>query len=160
MPGLWSVLEGLIMSVFVHEVPTYGGIAAAILNDRYTTYESFYRSVYTYNDDRYLKSLISDNWERDDAAEDHIHYWMNRLYWANQLAYMLTYGDADRTIRDLPEGYHKVIPMGLKQLYAQLQSIQYNLVSNGGRVMFGKDDMERLENLIASVARRIIRDDD
>ena len=98
-----------------------------------------------------------------DDQRDHIWAWANRVYIANQCAYILTYahrGDCDRNIdfiSDAAQCHHGgQLIQNPGRFYRMLQSIQYNLVSNGGQCMLCREDMERLENLIAVLASELV----
>jgi len=100
-----------------------------------------------------------------DDQRDHIWSWCNRVYIANQCAYILTYShraDCDRKIDFIADytechnGGQLIQKPG--RFYRMLQSIQYNLYSNGGQCMLCREDMERLDNLIAVIANDIIGD--
>ena len=98
-----------------------------------------------------------------DDQKGVIWEWCNRVYIANQCAYILTYshsGDCDRKIDFIDEVNHchnggQLITTP-SRFYRMLQSIQYNLYSNGGQCMLCHQDMVRLENLIAVLANEII----
>jgi hypothetical protein len=98
-----------------------------------------------------------------DDMKDHIWAWCNRVYIANQCAYILTYahrGDCDRNIDFIVDADHchngGELIQNPGRFYRMLQSIQYNLCSNGGQVMLCHEDMVRLDNLIAVLAIEII----
>lgn len=145
------------MSVIVHKHEEYGKIVSTIFHDRYSTYKELYRSVYTYADEREDKELFKTCDELTDAAEGHILYWIKRVYWANQLAHMLSYDDADRTMKDLPDNFHDQSSISHGELYKLLTGIEYNLVSNGGQRMISESDQNRLSRLIAACADYLIR---
>jgi hypothetical protein len=99
----------------------------------------------------------------DDYKEPVID-WCNRLYMANQCAYILTYShndDCDKTINLLERnealwahGGHLL--QDLPRFFRILESIRYNLYSNGGQVMLCGEDMARLNDLMAGIAREIV----
>jgi hypothetical protein len=98
-----------------------------------------------------------------DDMKGHIWEWCNRVYLANQCAYILTYshrGDCNKTLDFIADvnqckngGQLITNP---DRLYRMLQSIQYNLYSNGGQYLLCHEDMIRLDNLIAVVANELI----
>lgn len=97
-----------------------------------------------------------------DDERDAIAAWGNRVYIANQLAYILTYSHrsgCDRKIDmiDRDDWKHGGELVGdYARFYRILESIKYNLWSNGGQVMLCREDMERLDNLIAWLARECV----
>ena len=98
-----------------------------------------------------------------DDMKGHIWEWCNRVYIANQCAYILTYShraDCDKTIdfiADVDQCKNGgILIQKPERLYRLLQSIQYNLVSNGGQCMLCHEDMIRLDNLIAVLANDLI----
>lgn len=100
-----------------------------------------------------------------DDMKDHIWSWCNRVHIANQCAYILTYAhraDCDRTIDFIADADHchhgGELIQNPGRFYRMLQSIQYNLCSNGGQVMLCREDAERLDNLIAVIAEQMIGD--
>jgi hypothetical protein len=98
-----------------------------------------------------------------DDYKDLIHAWSNRVYMANQCAYILTYSyrdNVDKTINLLTDTDHLEhgghLLSELPRFYRILESIKYNLYSNGGQVMLCHEDMNSLNYLMAVIAREII----
>jgi hypothetical protein len=92
-----------------------------------------------------------------------IHAWGNRVYIANQCAYILTYAHrADckcniNFIADRNQCRHGAdLLLNIGRFYRTLESIQYNLYSNGGQCMLCHQDMVRLDTLIEQVGRDIV----
>lgn len=92
-----------------------------------------------------------------------IYAWANRLYIANQIAYILTYShndDCDMTIVQLNDTNHLnhggYLMKDIARWYRMLESIKYNLFSNGGQVMLCREDMERLDTLMSVLSREIV----
>jgi len=101
-----------------------------------------------------------------DEIQDTIGAWTNRLYVSNQIAYIFTYShrdDCDKTINQMDRSDWKNGMDLLKnpvRFYRMLESVRYNLISNGGQIMLSGQDMERLNDLIGLVARGIVYDAD
>ena len=98
-----------------------------------------------------------------DDYKDIIHAWANRVYISNQCAYILTYAhrdDCDKTINMLTDTDHLNqgghLLSDLPRFYHILESIKYNLYSNGGQVILCGEDMTRLNDLMAFVSREIV----
>ena len=97
-----------------------------------------------------------------DDEKSIIAAWGNRVYVANQIAYIFTYSrnaDCSREINLLddadPWNHGADLITNPARFYRTLESIRYNLYSNGGQIMLCHEDMERLNNLIAALARVI-----
>jgi hypothetical protein len=98
-----------------------------------------------------------------DDQKDVIWAWCNRVFIANQCAYILTYShraDCDRMIDFIGDADHchngGQLIINPSRFYRMLESIRYNLYSNGGQLMLCREDMERLENLIAVLASDVV----
>jgi hypothetical protein len=94
-----------------------------------------------------------------------IYAWVNRLYVANQIAFIFTYShkaECDRKIAlfDEQDIWHDGAELiqNPARWYRRLQSIGYNIISNGGQCMLCREDMERLHNLAARIASEVIGD--
>jgi hypothetical protein len=143
------------MSVIVQNEKIESVMKSLILD--YQGRRDISRAVLTYEEEHRL-NMFGPSTEKEQI--NNIMCWCNRLFWANQLAYMCTYQDADRKLLDLDE-HSKARPHGgRKTLYRDLMSIRYNLCSNSGRVFLSKDDMEKFDNLCTIVADRIITAED
>jgi hypothetical protein len=117
--------------------------------------KDFSRAVFSYDEELKLKRF---NGTVDDEINN-IKCWCNRIYWANQLAYICSYShhaDCDRTIQDLDDKNKHIRHISLKTLYSDLQAIKYNLYSNSGRIFLSKEDEEKFNELCTVVADRII----
>ena len=82
-----------------------------------------------------------------------------RLYIANVMAHCYTYmkdGQADLVI-PLIELPHSRPPLELGELLKTLESLAYNLVTNGGNTFLGVKDDEKLEQVISAIKSKIIR---
>lgn len=121
----------------------------------------YYRAVF----DQAAYADIAMYGEKPTVQEqqDMIHAWSNRVYIANQCAYILTY--AHRA--DCPRNLNFIADNGQchhggdlldnpARLYRMLESIRYNLYSNAGQCMLCREDMDRINNLIEMVGRDIV----
>jgi len=113
-----------------------------------------------------VRSVVPELNPRTAPDEDYkgsIIEWSNRLYIANQIAYILTYGhhdDVDKTINMIGNErewlYGGSLLLDFPRFYRTLASIRYNLYSNGGQYMLSGPDMEKLNDLMAIIAREIV----
>jgi len=79
---------------------------------------------------------------------------LDRLYIANQCAYIYEYEDADRTISRLV--VTRVLPYSLSDFIKEAESLRYNLYTNSGRVFLGEEDLDRLDRMIDAAKDLII----
>lgn len=98
-----------------------------------------------------------------EQQQDMIHAWCNRLYVANQCAYIFTYShrsDCDKKINFIAprnECHNGGLLLAkIDRFYRMLESIRYNLYSNVGLCMLCREDMDRLNNLIEQIGRDIV----
>jgi hypothetical protein len=94
-----------------------------------------------------------------DEIRSMIWNWCNRVYMANQCAYILTYShhpECSTKINFIGDEntFHKGgdLLANLRRFHGTLQHIRYNLYSNGGRYILCHEDMDRLDTLIEWVA--------
>jgi hypothetical protein len=112
---------------------------------------------------QYLYNVIAVPGATIDEEKDAIRAWTGRLYIANQITYILTYahhGDCSRKL-DLfddsdPWNHGADLIQNPARFYRVLESVRYNLYSNGGQVMLSGPDMQILDSLIATLARVIV----
>jgi hypothetical protein len=97
---------------------------------------------------------------RPGDEDRNIICWVDRLYVANQLAFHQTYSWGEGRFEITPLDEEDINPNSIhwdyRKLYDFLNSLHYNLFSNGGRSFISTEDMARLDGLIGGVARRII----
>ena len=86
-----------------------------------------------------------------------IDQFVRRLYFANQMAYCITYEkDDDRQfVIELPELWKTMTPRDRKSLVKDLWSLDYNLVSNGGSTFIGREDDDRLQGVIRAIEHEL-----
>ena len=91
--------------------------------------------------------------------------WANRIYVANQCAYIFTYAhrqDCSRKIDLFDESdvwnNGAFLIKNKARFYRVLESIQYNLYSNGGQCMLCAEDMGAMRSLMEHLASAVIGD--
>jgi hypothetical protein len=145
------------MSVFVLSPEEFGSIAATIR----LTNDSFGRPIFPLSmAERWeYAALVAPNKHQteEDYTRSLIEPFVFRLYLANAMAERYTYMKDDTTefviptIR-LPRGK----PQPLRLLLRTLQSLSYNLVTNGGNTFLGMTDAEKLQDLIETIKTQVI----
>lgn len=86
-----------------------------------------------------------------------INQFVRRLYFANQMAYDVTYEkdeDTQFTI-PLPEQWASKTPRIAAKLLKDLWSLDYNLTTNGGSRFLGSADENRLQSVIHSIEHEL-----
>lgn len=98
-----------------------------------------------------------------DTYKTEITAWANRVYIANQIAYILTYShrdDCDKSITMIADEtqwkHGGNLLSDYPRFYRVLESVLYNLYSNGGQVMLSGEDMQKYEEIMGLVAREIV----
>ena len=98
-----------------------------------------------------------------DDEREIIAAWANRVYVANQVAYIFTYShnpDCVMVINQFNDAdawkNGAELIKNPARFYRVLESIRYNLYSNGGQIMLCREDMERLDDLMAALARVVV----
>lgn len=115
---------------------------------------------------------MAERWEHEVLVEPHerideeaftlslIRPFVFRLYLANALAERYTYWKDGTTaftipLFELPRG--KILPP--RELLRALESLSYNLVTNGGNMFLGVTDAAKLDQVLSAVRDTIIRTD-
>jgi hypothetical protein len=147
------------MSVFVLSPEEFGAIAATLRVSR----DSFRRPIFPLS--------MAERWEYEVLVKPHekqseeqytlslIKPFVFRLYLANAMSERYTYmkdGTAEFVIPviGLPPG--KVLP--LRELLRTLESLSYNIVTNGGNTFLGTKDDEKLRKLVENIKTKLIGD--
>lgn len=111
----------------------------------------------------YLHAVVKEPYSSIDIEKDVIKAWANRLYIAQQCAYILTYAhrdDCDKSINLFDESdpwnHGADLITNPARFYRVLESVKYNIFSNGGQFMLCADDMQKLDDLIAMLARAVV----
>lgn len=148
------------MSVMVIAKEAYGRIA------------DYFIQKATYGGDIHIESLTYEEYgdirgmdiaKRDEHIKNVLGCWVDRLYISNQLAYYYMYErdkkkfqiDIDRLeVEDIKGG----VFVKAKDILKDLNSIRYNLMTNGGNSFAGPKDAERLDRAIDQLQGKIIAD--
>jgi hypothetical protein len=147
------------MSVFVLSPEEFGAIAATLRVSR----DSFRRPI--------LPLSMAERWEYEVLVKPHekqseeqytlslIKPFVFRLYLANAMAERYTYMKDDTAeftipVFELPPG--KVLP--LRELLRTLDSLSYNIVTNGGNTFLGVKDDEKFRDVKNRIRRKLIPD--
>ena len=148
------------MSVFVLSPAEFGEIAETLR----VTRDSFRRPIFPLSVEERWEHKVLVEPSKKQTDEEYtlslIRPFVFRLYLANAMAERYTYwkdGDPEFTIPlfELPNG--KVLP--LRELLGSLESLSYNVVTNGGNTFLGVKDAEKLERVIEAIKDTIIRRD-
>ncbi|MBA7540833.1 hypothetical protein ES705_33136 [subsurface metagenome] len=85
-----------------------------------------------------------------DFIDHEIRCFIERLYLANQLAFLRQYDREAKsyTLKRLEETDISGKLLSMKELWSELKSIRYNLYTNAGVCFLGKEDFETLTSLI------------
>jgi hypothetical protein len=149
------------MSVFVLSPEEFGSIAATI---RLTT-DSFRRPIFPLSmAERWEHAALvgpSKKEDEEDYTRSLIRPFVFRLYLANAMAERYTYMKGDTAefvipLFELPGG--KIL--SLPALLRKLESLRYNIVTNGGNTFLGVKDDEKLNDLIERIKSELIPDSD
>lgn len=97
-----------------------------------------------------------------DLGNRMIYSWAERLYYANQMAQIMTY---EETL----EGSREILPLTVEEvdssapfrtpqeIWYAIGHIEYNLISNAGRMMIAEEDLKKLTTLKNHIAYSCIR---
>lgn len=140
------------MSVFVLSREDYGKLYSFIrYDDNIRTYFYSFREHWLKGDQAFKKNT--------KAQELDIKCFLDRCFIANQLAFEYTYSqDEQHTIdrlneKDLENGSFT----SKKEFLKKLQTLKYNLATNGGRTFLGPEDTQRLNRVLNMVKEEILR---
>lgn len=144
-----------VMSVYVLSSADFGTIAATLRTAR----SSFSEMIFPLSDHEELfRVRIRPEQSREEYAATLIDPFVFRLYIANQMAKEYTYLKDERTSLVVPViDFPKSRPVPLKELLRLLDSLSYNLVTNGGNTFLGINDDKKLEQIMSRVQRELIR---
>ena len=149
------------MSVFVLSPAEFGAIAATLRVSR----DSFRRPIFPLSmAERWEYEVLVKRYEKQSEEKyttSLIAPFVFRLYLANAMSERYTYMKDGTTaftipIFELPPG--KVLP--LRELLRTLDSLAYNIVTNGGNTFLGKKDDEKLRDVTERIKRELIPDQD
>ena len=146
------------MSVFVLSRDEFGAIAATLRVSR----DSFRRPIFPLSmAERWeFKALVeaSEKLDEEGFTLSLIEPFVFRLYLANAMSQCYTYwkdGTAEFVLPlfELPRG--KVLT--LRELLKTLDSLSYNIVTNGGNTFLGVKDDEKLRDLTDRIKTELIQ---
>lgn len=147
------------MSVFVLSPEEFGSIAATI---RLTT-DSFRRPILplSWAERWEFAALVGPNKKEDEDAyrRSLIDPFVFRLYLANVMAEQYTYAK-DHT-KEFVIPLFELKPgkiLSLPKLLRTLESLRYNIVTNGGNTFLGVKDDEKLHDLIEAIKTELIHE--
>lgn len=146
------------MSVIIYRAQDIGALVGYVLM------ENKYKEAFEITRDKFDNYIYKVG---EEAKDNRIFCFFNRLFIANQLAGFITYKsdckeDGSFTIHQLQDEdikglkFENTFLNGPRSLNSVLRSLRYNIISNGGRSFFDSEDTERLENLINFTANEII----
>ncbi len=140
------------MSVYIintEELSKLFSIIVSLNNER-----SLFDRAETIHFEEYLKFKKDSNIEL--MMIDDLKYFVNRLHISNRLAYMMTYNENIIEFKDLKL---KLSPLfaNSKIALSILQSLKYNLVSNGGNSFINQKDMEFLERIEYRLLNKLVK---
>lgn len=146
------------MSVICFSSEEIGHIAESVqFKNRQYGRQGQYWKFLTFHDELEAKHC-NPKVDMCEYADHKIACWMDRLYIANQIAFLYTYNsEKDMKIDRLDEKHIVGLPLPGKQLLEKLSSLRYNLQSNSGHSFVSQEDAERLERLINGLKDEIIR---
>jgi len=129
------------MSVILLDVKEYADVASTMIEC-----PEYYDRFYSFREQAFHNQMDKPTIEETKHA---IKAFVERLYLANQLAFITMYGKAkEETIVRLEEHELDGGLLGSKSFLRTLESIHYNLYTNAGRIFLGREDEERLERYI------------
>jgi hypothetical protein len=146
------------MSVYVLPPSEFASVAATLRLSR----DALHRPLFPLSlEEKYdYRTIIGPGFGKDEEsyAQGLIDPFVYRLYIANVLADQYTYlGDGKKTLTvpliDLPTGH----PVSLHDLLDTLESLAYNVITNGGNSFLGVKDQEKLDSLVGVIQRELLR---
>ena len=145
------------MSVYVLSPEQFGAIAATLRITRDSLREPIFpRSMAERFE--YQVFVAQGGKSEEEYALSLIDPFVYRLYIANVMAERYTYmkdGQAELVIPLIELACSR--PMELTELLKTLESLSYNLVTNGGNTFLGVKDDQKLEQVISAIKSEIIR---
>jgi hypothetical protein len=98
------------------------------------------------------------NKEEYNYIESNVIWFVNRLYFSNQIAYYRTY-EKDKSISfdQLSSGAVLTSPYSTKELLNILRDVRYNISDNCGHTFLPVRDVERLDQIIEYVAFELVQ---
>jgi len=147
------------MSVLAFSAEKMGSLATSLISkNRRHGGPGEYWEFLTHPELLELKELYKTADELFDAIEQEISCFVDRLYIANQMAYIYSYDVSKSEIQRLDKK-HIDIAVGIEGagLLRELKSLRYNLYSNGGHSFVSKKDEEKLTTVIIALMEELIQ---
>lgn len=144
------------MSVITFGVDEIGSIYKTLEQEIY--HDSIYNLVRIERADPEILKMCYDN-DEVKYKKVHLDGFITRLWIANQCAGIMQYGhheDMDKTIKMFDADNKDGHVLAEHELYAECQSLQYNLYTNGGNCFAQKKDLEFLEHITSVIAQKHI----
>jgi hypothetical protein len=145
------------MSVFVFNSNDIGRIA--------TTLFTYKKKIFTHSELSDMKKdaeILKKNVE--DYEKSNVIWFVNRLYFSNQVAYYRNYclSDSEQmTINNITnEDLQVQLLLGKKALLSKLTELRYNMKDDNGYAFVPENDLSRLNRLIEYLALQIALYDD
>lgn len=146
------------MSVYVLTEEEYGRVIATLVSDCRYRQELEWAIIGPAEKHVLEKYHFPEGYQ--EAKEHMIGCFVERLFLANQMAFIYSYRDEDPGLRFLPDGIENKLPYSYAELNRVLGDIRYNILSNGGHCFLSAGDAMTLKNLALSVCQRLIRERD
>lgn len=154
------------MSVITFGADEIGSIFKTLEQEVYGS--SIYSLLPFSHEDHYVCNELYDG-DKVKYQRIHLEGFISRLWIANQCAGIMQYGhheDFNKEIQMFDSDKKEGHVLAEHELYAECQSLQYNLYTNGGNCFAQKKDLDFLENITSIIAQkhtdmkfRKIRDD-
>lgn len=142
------------MSVITFSESEIGSIFKTLEMEIY--HDSIYNLVRIERADPEILKICYDN-DEIKYKRVHLEGFMNRLWIANQCAGILQYGhheDFNKEIKQFDSDAKLGSVLPEHELYAEVQSLLYNLYTNGGNCFAQKKDIEFLESIVNTIAHK------
>jgi hypothetical protein len=144
------------MSVYVLSAEDFGSIARTLHQARTGLNDLIFPLSVEETLDRLA---LSPGKTADEHAQTLIDPFVFRLYIANQMAEEYTYMKPGHTNLVVPIiEFPRSRSLPLRELLSKLDSLAYNVVTNGGNTFLGRKDEEKLDRIISRVQRELVGD--
>lgn len=118
--------------------------------------------VIPFNYSEYLEAKsLDEKHDYESFIQEKLVNFIDRLWLSNQMAFILQYGRKNKDHREIEFITDADLDNGKQlpnyELYSQLNSLRYNLYTNGGNSFIQQKDLEFLEGIISGLERREAR---
>lgn len=140
------------MSVIVFGNEEIGSIYKTLEQEIY--HDSIYNLVKLDRADPEILKVCYDN-DEVKYKRTHLHGFISRLWIANQCAGIAQYGhheDYNKTIKMFDSDDKLGQVLAEHELYSEVNSLLYNLYTNGGNCFAQTKDIKFLENIVGTIA--------